>query len=156
MFFYHPSGNHDLWPDHCNLQSRCSWCPTSKVLIIVLGISTFCTFVISHSPAHSPVTPNLKFEDGQFHHSSDSDVLPPSFQVIPHHFNFWVCFSMTKMSSTVVWSSQSALIAVLSLAWLSSLWGWLFLLRLKTNLKFEDGQFHHSGDSSALPLSFQD
>ena len=49
MFFYHPSGNHDLWPDHCNLQSRCSWCPTSKVLFIVLGIPTFCIFVISQN-----------------------------------------------------------------------------------------------------------
>lgn len=44
--------------------------------------------------------------------------------MIPHHFNFWVIFVNDKMSSTVVWSSQSALIAVLSLTWLSSLWGW--------------------------------
>ena len=32
----------------------------------------------------------------------------------------------------------------------------LFLPRLKTNLKIEDGQFHHSRDSNALPLSFRD
>ena len=41
MCFYHPSRNHDLWPDHCNLQSRCSRCLTSKVLFIVSGISAF-------------------------------------------------------------------------------------------------------------------
>ena len=47
--FYHPSRNHDLWPDHCNLQSRCSRCLTSKVLFIVSGISAFCIFVIAQN-----------------------------------------------------------------------------------------------------------
>ena len=49
MCFYHPSRNHDLWPDHCNLQSRCSRCLTSKVLFIVSGISAFCIFVIAQN-----------------------------------------------------------------------------------------------------------
>ena len=42
------------------------------------------------------------------------------------------------MSSTVVWSSQSALIAVISLTWLSSQWGWHYFYpdsKLTQNLR---------------------
>ena len=62
MCFYHPSRNHDLWPDHCNLQSRCSRCLTSKVLFIVSGISAFCIFVIAiFVQSQSAILCNHKF-----------------------------------------------------------------------------------------------